>query len=281
MSTHDPNYTGKFHDAYGLHEWNRLETTAYGRLQAIIHADLIRSYIGQGNRVLDSGCGPGRFTAEAAKLGANVTALDISRGQLELAEKKIREAGLLQAIDAFTLGDVVDLSTFPDGQFDAVICYGGPLSYVCDQRHKVASELVRIVRPGGILLASVMSRYGTMVNWVRSPTMPFLRDPEGLRVSRLAEDGNLSGVPSAQVNMQHPKMHLYTSDELRNLLPHCHTVELVGSNVMAVEGSSVLDEVSKVSEAWATAVTLERKLNNSPGLVDSGSHIIMVARRGS
>ena len=243
MRAYDSTYTENFYDAYGSFEWDRLETTPYGRLQALIHTDFIRRYVRRGNRVLDAGCGPGRFTAVAAKLGAKVTALDLSGGQLQLAKEKLDEAGLLEAVDSFVKGDVTNLSEFPDGNFDAVICYGGALSYVCEHRTKAASELVRVVRPGGALLVSVMSRYGSMANWVRRPMMSFLKNPEGRRVWDVAETGNLHGVPSLRANMEHPPMHLYTSDELRSLLPHCRVMEMAGSNVSVVEGSATFQEV--------------------------------------
>ena len=41
MSKYDSDYAGEFYDAYGSLEWDRLETTPYGRLQAIIHSDFI------------------------------------------------------------------------------------------------------------------------------------------------------------------------------------------------------------------------------------------------
>ena len=281
MSTYEPEYTRTFYDAYGSLEWDRLEVKAYGRLQAIIHADFIGRHIRQVDRVLDAGCGPGRFTATAAKLGASVTALDLSEHQLELAKQTIGEAGLLEAVDAFIPADITDLSLFPDGQFDAVICYGGALSYVCEQRHRAASELVRVVRPGGILLVSVMSRYGALANVLRCPVMPFLKDPEGEQLWRIAEDGDRSGFPSPRVNMEHPPMYLYTSDELRTLLPGCRVLELAGSNVTTFEGSTTFDEVTGDPQAWDTAVELERRLNSQPGLVDNGGHIIMAAQRAA
>ena len=79
--------------------------------------------------------------------------------------------------------------------------------------------------------------------------------------------------------MQHPPMHLFSSDELRDFLPGCHVLEIAGSNVTAHEGSPSLEEVSEDDDAWATAVRLEHELNSRPGLVDTGSHIIMAARR--
>ena len=275
---YDAHYAATFYDVYGTFEWDRLEATAYGRLQAIIHTDFIQRHIHRGDQVLDAGCGPGRFTAVMAKLGAAVTALDLSARQLELAQESIRASELMHVVTGFVQGDITDLSMFPDGHFDAVVCYGGALSYVCELRDKAAAELVRVVRPGGMLLVSVMSRHGMMANMVRSPMMSMLRDPEGWRVWRISEDGDLSGIPS-RAGMEHPPMHLFTGDEVRRLLPGCSTLELAGSNVATFEGATTIEEVASDPQAWATATKIERELNSRPGLVDSGSHIIMVAQR--
>ena len=147
---------------------------------------------------MDAGSGPGRFSIAAADLGAKVTVLDLSSSQLKIAKEKIGQAGLLENVEDFVQGDITDLSAFPDGHFDTVICYGGALSYVCERRHEAASELVRIVRPGGAILVSVMSRYGASLNLVRRPTMPLLQEPEGWswNVWDIIEDGDLSGFPS-------------------------------------------------------------------------------------
>ena len=279
MAEFDSGYTARFYDTYGDLEWERLEATPYGRLQATIHADFIQRYVHPGDSVLDAGCGPGRFTTVATQLGATVTALDISECQLELAKQRVGEAKMLDRVDAFVRADISDLSMFPDDHFDGVVCNGGALSYVCDQRYKTALELVRVARPGGVLLISVMSRLGTICNLVRRGTMTVLRDPEAWHVSQVAETGDSPGFPSAAVNMQHPPMHMYTSGELRSLLPGCTVLDLAGSNVTTFEGSVALSEVSTDTKAWETAVSLERRLNTEPGLVDTGSHIILVARR--
>ena len=278
MAEFDSDYTGKFYDVYGDLEWERLEATPYGRLQATIHADFIERYVRLGDRVLDAGCGPGRFTG-AARLGATVTALDVSERQLELAKEKVDEAKMLDRVDAFVRADISDLSMFSEDYFDLVICYGGALSYVCEQRHKAASELVRVVRPGGVLLISVMSRLGNICNLVRRATMTVLRDPKEWHVWQVAETGGNPGFPSPAVNMQHPPMHMYTSGDLRSLLPGCTVLELAGSSVTTFEGSVALAEVTTDPKAWETAVSLERRLNVESGLVDTGSHIILVARR--
>ena len=203
----------------------------------------------------------------------------LSAHQLQLARERLGEAGVLERVDGFVSADIADLSMFADGRFDVVVCYGGALSYVCDQRHGAASELVRVVRREGVILTSVMSLNGAAVDLVRRPNMPVLKNPEGEQVWRVLEDGDLAGFPSPRVSMQHPPMHMYTSDDLRGLLPDCRVLELAGSNVTTFEGSTTFDEVLSDRQAWSTAVRLERELNSRPGLVDSGSHIIMAAQR--
>ena len=280
MIPYDAHKTEAFYDAYGSIEWERLEATAYGRLKAIIHADFIGRYVASGDRVLDAGSGPGRFSIVAAEQGARVTVLDLSSSQLKIAREKIGQAGLLENVEDFVQGDITDLSVFPDGHFDTVVCYGGALSYVCERRHEAAVELVRVVRPGGTILISVMSRYGASLNLVRRPSIPILKDAERWNVWGVVKDGDLDGFPSTQVGMLHPPMHLFTSEELRHFLPRrCDVLELAGSNVTVFEGSTALEEVVEDSQAWETAIRLERQLNSRQGLVDTGSHIIMAARR--
>ena len=279
MIPYDADNARNFYDAYGSIEWDRLEATAYGRLKAIIHADFIGRYMASGDRVLDAGSGPGRFSIVAAEQGAKVTVLDLSASQLQIAREKIGQADLMESVEDFVHGDITDLSRFPDGCFDAAICYGGALSYVCERRREAAAELVRVVRPGGILLISVMSRYGASLNLVRRPSIPILKDAERWDVWGVVENGDLPGFPSVQVNMQHPPMHMFTSEELRDFLPDCEVLEVAGSNVTAYEGSAAIEEIATDRRAWETAVRLERELNSRPGLVDTGSHIVMAARR--
>lgn len=57
--------------------------------------------------------------------------------------------------------DVCDLSRFDSGTFDATICFGGPLSYVLDRADDALAELIRVTKPGGLLLLSVMSLIGS------------------------------------------------------------------------------------------------------------------------
>ncbi len=278
---YDPDRTRFFYNAYGEREWSRLEDQAYGRLQAIIHTDFIKRYVRPGDLVLDAGSGPGRFSIAMVRLGARVTLLDLSDEQLKLARENLEAEGLVHGAEGLVRGDITDLSMLQDGYFDRVVCFGGALSYVCEQRKNAAAELVRVVKPDGHLLVSVMSRFGAAANVVRRPELDILNDPDGRHLWSILDEGDRPGFPSSVPSIDHPPMHLYSADELRDLFGDCEVLELAGSNVTTFEGSLTLADVEADPKVWDTAVEIERRLNRAPGLVDSGTHIIMVARRPS
>ncbi len=282
---YDPEYTRTFYDAYGESEWFRLERTAFGRLEAAIHADFLAQFLKKGDHVLDAGSGPGRFSIEIARMGAIPVLLDISLNQLTLARAKLTEAGVLDAVAHFQVGDICDLSVFPDGIFDAVVCYGGALSYVCEKRGQAAKELKRVTKPGGTILASVMSRNGAAIGVVKEPDVRYLSEPtkaglymEGMPgLWEFLRTGDLPGFPS-RIGIRHAAMHLYTSRELAELFEDCQVLKLAGTCVTISEYQKPDDEITR-EPVWSNVIELERRLNSQPGLVDCGSHIIIAARR--
>ena len=103
----------------------------------------------------------GVFTIELAKLGAIISVGDISPRQLEINSQKVQNAGFEHAVVKREVLDITDLSEYPSQMFDAVIAYGGPLSYVFDRADDAIDELLRVIKPRGHLLLSVMSLLGS------------------------------------------------------------------------------------------------------------------------
>jgi len=282
---YNPKYTSHFYDVYGEREWTRLERSAYYRLEAIIHEDFVRRYVKSGDRVLDAGSGPGRFSILLAQIGAIVTVLDISPQQLALAKLKVTESGAIGRVEQFVEADITDLSSFPSNHFDAVICLGGALSYVCERRQQAANELMRVTKSGGTIIVSVMSVLATVLGVVRAPDLPYLKDPDkrDLDIPGMAsfweilETGDLPRFPS-HTGLAHAAMHLYTAKELEELFRRCEILQVAGCCVTLSEYLKTPEELTE-EPTWSTVVELERKVNTNPGLVNTGSHIIMAARK--
>jgi ubiquinone/menaquinone biosynthesis C-methylase UbiE len=99
--------------------------------------------IGPGNEVLDLATGTGEVAFRAARRGARVTAVDIAEPMLAKARERAGSEGLEIA---FERGDAEYLSQ-DDASFDVVSSNFG-LIFAPDHTN-VASELARVVRPGG------------------------------------------------------------------------------------------------------------------------------------
>ncbi|MHA1135765.1 MAG: methyltransferase domain-containing protein [Candidatus Thorarchaeota archaeon] len=121
----------------------------------------MKKYINKGDRVLEIGPGPGRFTIELAKLGTKIGIVDISENQLQLNKMKIKEAVFEESVEWWKKCDIINLEGIPDDTFDLIVCYGKPLSYIFEFVDQALEEILRVTKAGGIIITSVMSCIGT------------------------------------------------------------------------------------------------------------------------
>ena len=157
----------QFFDDIGDGEWDRFDKDARSRVALEVHRRFLRRHIPEGSDVLEIGAGPGRFTIELAEMGCRVVVSDISPVQLQANARRVAEAGLEGAVVDRRLLDVRDLTPLPEAGFDAVVAYGGPLSYAFEDAEPSLAGMLRVVRPGGRVVASVMSLIGTLRMFVR------------------------------------------------------------------------------------------------------------------
>jgi SAM-dependent methyltransferase len=101
--------------------------------------------VASGQHILDVACGTGVAAIPAARLGAKVTALDLTP---ELLERARFNANLAEAEIEFHEGDVEKLP-FANATFDVVISQFG---HIFAPRPEVAlAEMLRVLRPGGTI----------------------------------------------------------------------------------------------------------------------------------
>jgi ubiquinone/menaquinone biosynthesis C-methylase UbiE len=109
----------------------------------IYHVQLILEYFGEltGKRVLDVGCGKGRFARVLAERHplARIWGLDISEAMLKFAPPGIRVCA----------GSMTELP-FPDGAFDAA--YATESLEHAVEIPAAVSEMCRVLKPGGRLV---------------------------------------------------------------------------------------------------------------------------------
>lgn len=121
---------------------------------------LVRSLgIKAGEKVLDLGCGDGTTALPAARLGADVLGVDISRNLVAAGQRRAAETGLSNC--RFEHGDASNLANLEDRSFDRVVSIFGAM--FAPRPFDVAREMVRVTRPGGSI---------AMGNWIpNDPTL--------------------------------------------------------------------------------------------------------------
>ncbi len=121
----------------------RYEDARHAGYHALIdrlEVDLVRRY-GTGARVLEAGCGTGLILGRVAEFAASAVGIDLSPGML----KKAHERGLRVANASIT-----ELP-FADASFD--VAYSFKVLAHIEAIGKALSEMARVVRPGGHVLA--------------------------------------------------------------------------------------------------------------------------------
>lgn len=101
----------------------------------------------EGNRILDAGCGHGRYAEWLTDRGADVLAVDASEEMVERARQRVGGRATVRRADMRKA-----LSFADDGEFDGIVS-GLSLHYIENWRRTFA-EFARILRPGGFLVFS-------------------------------------------------------------------------------------------------------------------------------
>ena len=109
--------------------------------------------VSKGMKVLDLGGGDGTTALPEAKLGADVTVVDIAANLVAAGNKRAQAAGLKNL--KFQEGDATDLKGLDDKSFHLVVSIFGAM--FAPKPFDVAKEMVRVTRPGGRIV---------MGNWI-------------------------------------------------------------------------------------------------------------------
>jgi len=275
---YDPRGVQAFFDGYGTREWDRLEQSLQGRCKYAIHRHYLDKYVPKEARVLDVGCGPGRFALDLARRGARLTLADISQTQLDLARQHLEAAGLLDQVQTFHRLDMVDMHELAGESYDAVVCYGAALSYTYDRYETALQELARVLCPGGRLLIGVDSLYGVLRLIGPLDAHEFLELPD----THIDWQAVLSGAGVVYSRLGSREFHqplvLFTSDGLRQALERVglRVIEMAAANPVVSEMAQV-PRITASAQAGAALTALELALCNRTGLVDTGEHLLAVA----
>ena len=135
--------------------WSSGDYNKIAALTVTVNETLVaQAAIAPGERVLDVATGTGHAALAAARIGAGVTGIDYVPTLLDIAR---RRAAAEELDVTFVEASAEDLP-FPDETFDVALSAIGVM-FAADH-DRAASELVRVVRPGGRIALASWTRSG-------------------------------------------------------------------------------------------------------------------------
>ena len=159
MIAHRPFYTN-FAWAYD-HILEEPGQEQYDRIAQIFAS----AGIAPGSRLLDAGCGTGRYALALARRGYQVIGVDAASALLLEAQRKATQAGLPLT---FEVGDLLSLTART--AFDGILCRGVLNDLLDDaSRQKVFQEFAHVLRMSGILVLDVREWRTTVVRKTQEP----------------------------------------------------------------------------------------------------------------
>lgn len=235
---------------------------------------LVRVLGSQPLSILDVGGGAGVHSFWLADQGHQVTLVDAVERHVEQAkdENSRRKAGLLNV----RVGDARSLVDRDDA-FDAVLLFGPLYHLTSHADRKVAlQEALRVLRPGGVLLAVAISRFASTLNFLLSGE---LNDDVFTEIARCdrrtGEHRNPTDDPSFFTTS-----YWHGPQEFRSEIQSCG---FEVTRLLAVEGPARLMRAyeSNWTDPSCREKLLEavRDLEEEPSLLGMSVHILAVASK--
>lgn len=224
--------------------------------------------------VLDVGGGPGVYSIWMARLGYVVHLVDPVPRHVEqaLEVSAMAEHPLASA----EVGDAGHLTAGP-GSVDAVLLLG-PLYHLPERGDRLAAlaEALRVLRPGGVVLAAAISRFAPAIDGLESGFIddPFFADI----VDRDLTDGRHAN-PTQSVDY-FTTAFLHHADELRIELGDAGFGDVA---VLAIESigwaARDLDDRLRNPEKRDQLLELIARIESEPSLLGASPHLLGVGRK--
>lgn len=276
--SYDPTIPRERYDNYGDREWTRLEKDGQGELLYQVHLDILKRYVDKDAKVLEIGAGSGRYTKDLVNMCDELTVGDISAHQIEFNQGKMKELSLYDKVKQFCVLDVLDMSVFEDATFDCIVCIGGVISYLLDKEKDGIREMLRVLKPNGILIVGAMSFIGASLYYLDG--VRYEKDQLGQDATKWLFETGIQDEEHYPVPSKH-YVHMMRSSELDELFSQFPVVvkERSSAGLYTLAGDTALNNARQDQKFWEFLVQKEIEFTKLPGTLDCGMNLIYVVQK--
>lgn len=276
--SYNPEIPKNRYDNYEDREWTRLEKDGHGELLYHVHLDILKRYISQDDKVLEIGAGSGRYTKDLVKMCDELTVGDISTHQIEFNKSKMKELSLFDQVKLFCVVDVLDMGNFEDASFDCIVCIGGVINYLLDKEKDGISEMLRVLKPGGILIVGAMSFIGASLYYLDG--IRYEKDLFGLEATKWIFNTGVQDEEHYPVPSKH-YVHMMRSSEMDALFANFPVTvkERSSAGLYTQAGDIALENARQDKEFWELVIEKEIAFTKLPGTLDCGMNLIYVVEK--
>ncbi|MCB8969134.1 MAG: methyltransferase domain-containing protein [Ardenticatenaceae bacterium] len=266
------NPVEQFYDHHSEQEWGRLTRH---RMEFAVTQRALTAYLpAPPAAVADIGGGPGRYAIALAEAGYQVTLLDLSRQNLVLAQEKVAAEGV--SLAGMICGNALHLP-LAAAQYDAVLLFG-PLYHLLhvEERETAVSQAYTILKPGGLLFASFITRFAPFRDMAAKGYPTWLLD-HAPRAAHLLETGQNPAMPGNDF----PNSYFAHPDEIRPLLESqgLTTLALIGCEGVLAGHEQHINELQ--GDLWEQWVDLNYRFGHEPTLYGAADHLLYIGRKGA
>ncbi len=146
---------------YNHYDENSRLVSKHGTVEFLTTMRYIEKYIKSGDRVLEIGAGTGRYSHALARQGYTVDAVELIEHNIDIFRQNTRADEKISVIQ----GNALDLSAFPDNQYDMTLLLG-PLYhlYTKEDKQQAIREAIRVTKQGGIIFAAYVISDGCLLD---------------------------------------------------------------------------------------------------------------------
>lgn len=276
--SYNPEIPRDRYNNYGDREWTRLEKDAQGELLYRVHLDILNRHVKANDKVLEIGAGSGRYTKDIVQLSKSLTVADISEHQIEFNKSKMKELSLFSKIESYHVIDIIHMEVFPDSTFDCIVCIGGVINYLLDKEKDGIAEMLRVLKPGGLIVVGAMSFIGASLYYLDG--IRYEKDQFGIEATKWIFDTGVQDEEHYPVPSKH-YVHMMRSDQMDDLFNQfpVNVIERSSAGLFTQSGDVALENARNDKEFWELIVEKEIQFTKLPGTLDCGMNIIYVVQK--